>query len=221
MQIKKIIRSPRKTLSLEINHAAELILRTPLRASEKTIQHFIESKHDWIEKNLSRAKARVESIPQREFKNGELLPYLGTSYSIEIILNATSPLLFHNKFYLAQEYRDKAKPTFERWYRHQAYSIIHQRMHHFNQQMQLEFSSLKLNAAKTRWGSCSSNGRLNFNWRLIMAPLEVLDYVIVHELSHLKYMNHSSRFWHWVEKFYPNYDEQITWLKQYGHTLVL
>lgn len=221
MQIKEIIRSQRKTLSLEINDAAELILRAPRRATEKSIQQFIDSKQDWITKNLPRAKAHIASIPKREFKNGELLPYLGANYSLEIILNASSPLMFHSKFYLAKEYLDKAKPTFERWYRHQAYAVINQRMHHFSQQMQLQFVSLKLNAAKTRWGSCSSDGRLNFNWRLVMAPMAVLDYVIVHELSHLKYMNHSTRFWHFVEKFYPNYAEQIGWLKQHGHTLVL
>lgn len=87
--------------------------------------------------------------------------------------------------------------------------------------MGLAYKSLKINNAKTRWGSCGSSGNLNFTWRLIMAPKKVVDYVIVHELAHLKQMNHSPKFWNEVKLIIPDYKNDELWLKRNGHLLYL
>jgi hypothetical protein len=87
--------------------------------------------------------------------------------------------------------------------------------------MQLKYKQIRIKDISSRWGSCSGAGNLNFNWKLALAPKEVSDYVIVHELSHLRYLNHSSDFWNEVEKFFPEYKKSKKWLKEYGYLLEL
>jgi predicted metal-dependent hydrolase len=105
------------------------------------------------------------------------------------------------------------------WYKRQAKTIIKERVETWSKQMRLSYNRIAIKDQKTRWGSCSSLRNLNFNWRLVMAPLPVLDYVVVHELAHLVEMNHSKRFWDLVETHFPAYPECKRWLKQYGPTL--
>lgn len=116
------------------------------------------------------------------------------------------------------------KPTLIRsilveWYKSHARAIIKERVEVWSQQMQLSYNRIFIKGQKTRWGSCSSLKNLNFNWRLVIAPLPVLDYVVVHELAHLVEMNHSAKFWGMVGTFFPEYRECKDWLKRNGMTL--
>lgn len=101
-----------------------------------------------------------------------------------------------------------------------AKDLLHSRVIYFSNKFGLQYNKVKINNAKKRWGSCTSKGNLNFCWRLAMAPLMVIDYVVVHELSHLEHKDHSKRFWKKVEDILPNYKEQRKWLKDNGHLLV-
>lgn len=107
-------------------------------------------------------------------------------------------------------------PALERIYREKARKKLLQRAEDFSRQMHVSYHSLRLSSAKTRWGSCSARGNLNFHWKLILMPPEILDYVVVHELAHLKEMNHSPRFWAIVESVLPDYRRRRRWLKVYG-----
>lgn len=105
------------------------------------------------------------------------------------------------------------------FYRRMARDVIEQRCNYYSRLMNVNYNRIAIRDQKTRWGSCSSKKNLNFNWRLIMAPAGVLDYVVVHELSHLKEMNHSKRFWREVEQVMPEYKKYNNWLKENGHIL--
>ena len=107
------------------------------------------------------------------------------------------------------------------WYKIQARKIIQDRVKHLSQLAKLHYNTMSITDASTRWGSCSSNKNLHFNWKLIMAPSPVIDYVISHELSHLTEMNHSRAFWETVRRMFPLYRQYRTWLKRHGHTLTI
>ena len=107
-------------------------------------------------------------------------------------------------------------PALERWYREQARKRIAWRTAYFARHMGVTYGRISIRAAKTRWGSCSAEGNLNFHWKLILMPPEILDYVVVHELAHRKEMNHSDRFWAEVERVLPDYRQRRAWLKEHG-----
>jgi predicted metal-dependent hydrolase len=111
---------------------------------------------------------------------------------------------------------DLAEGILERWYRQQAKAVVSGALELYRERMGVTYESLVIKDQKTRWGSCSSKGNLNFSWRLILAPKSVLDYVVVHELAHLREMNHSSRFWRIVEEYYGEYKAAERWLKENG-----
>ena len=107
-------------------------------------------------------------------------------------------------------------PALERWYREQARKRIGRRVMYFARQMGVTYGRISIRAARTRWGSCSADGNLNFHWKLVLMPPEILDYVVVHELAHRKEMNHSQRFWAEVERILPDYKARRKWLKEFG-----
>ncbi|MDO9303429.1 MAG: M48 family metallopeptidase, partial [Anaerolineales bacterium] len=111
--------------------------------------------------------------------------------------------------------------VFTRWYKERALEIISERVKQYSQQYNFAPKQVKISSAKTRWGSCSPNGALNFTWRLVMAPLAVIDYVVAHELVHLRVKDHSSKFWKTVESIYPDYKKQRKWLRENGGKLIL
>ena len=169
-----LIRSRRKTLSIEITPRGELLVRAPSRMPRREIQYFLESRRDWIAAHL----AKLEPAPEQ--------------------LSAADLQLL----------AARAKET------------IPPRVAAFAAQLGVAFGRITVRAQKTRWGSCSMQGNLNFNCLLMLAPEAVLDYVIVHELCHRKQMNHSAEFWAEVERILPDYTEQRRWLKQQGANLL-
>jgi predicted metal-dependent hydrolase len=122
---------------------------------------------------------------------------------------------------LATTARDSAAKVFELWYRQNARQILHERVKVYSQQHGFQYQSIRITSARTRWGSCSASRSLNFSWRLIMAPLEVVDYVVVHELVHTVVHNHSKRFWKKVERILPDYNERRKWLRKNGSHLMI
>lgn len=145
--------------------------------------------------------------------------YLGKEYSVEIRQNKINLIELEDKLYIASSSEKYIKIYLESWYKQQARKVIIERVQLYSAYSGLRFNSISLSSATTRWGSCSSQKNLNFNWKLIMAPLEVIDYVVSHELAHLEELNHSKDFWEKVRKMFPIYRQYRTWLKRHGHTL--
>jgi len=210
--ISQVVRTKRKSLALQIAPDASLIIRAPQRASAATIRQAVQDKMPWILKKQRIARERFR--PPVKFTDGEEFLYLGKWHKLLVVSGTSVPFVFNEKgFLLSGTYLPKAKQLFEEWYRGKAFEVIKDRVRQYAEKTGLKYSNISVTSAKKRWGSCSLKGNLNFSWRLVMTPLAVVDYVVVHELVHLEEHNHSSRFWRKVRVFLPNYSQAKQWLR--------
>jgi len=216
MQTVQILRSQRKTLSIEVRLDGSVLVRAPLRASQARIDAVLRERQAWIESKLIQVARLRELNPVRAYQPGETFPYLGEWYPLEFVQRKTPLLDLNGSFRLAHGAAADPRPVFIRWYQQQAKTIFAERVGYWSARTGLKPTRLGLSSARTRWGSCSSKGSVNLSWRLVMAPLAALDYVIVHELVHLNIHNHSKAFWSAVAGIYPDYKNQRAWLKQNG-----
>jgi predicted metal-dependent hydrolase len=221
IEIEKIVRTKRKTIALHITDDATLIVRAPLKASEKTIMGVVLKHKKWIEEKKREIKARDPKFSPKEFVNGEGFLYLGGWYRLKIVDNQEVPLKFEDGFYLSRKALPQAKYAFIEWYKNMAYEKISERVNWYAQQRGFKYKKVNITSAQRRWGSSSSNGNLNFPWRLIMAPLTVIDYVVIHELVHTVERNHSKAFWGKVKMLMPNYEIHKELLRKNGYLLRL
>jgi len=221
MEIKKVIRSKRKTISLQVSDDATLIVRAPFKVSEEIINRVILKHSDWIEKKKKEMQLRDIKFSKKEFVNGEGFIYLGNYYRLRLVENQETPLNFENGFFLSKEYLANAREIFIDWYKERAYEKISERVKWYALKRGFKYNKINITNAQKRWGSCSCCKNLNFSWRLIMAPLPVVDYVIVHELVHLDEKNHSRAFWNKVKMLMTDYKKHQKWLKNNGHLLRL
>ncbi len=220
--IKEIIRTRRRTIALQITPQAELIIRAPHKAPLETIHRFVREKMSWILEKQRFVRENYRSPVEKRFVEGESFLYLGGQHKLSIVRQANEPLVFNgNEFLLLEKYVSVGEEVFAWWYKKQAYNVIHQRVNFYADSNGLKYTNFKITSGKRRLGTCSSKGAINFSWRLMMTPMEVVDYVIVHELSHLREHNHSKRFWHNVQLLYPNYKQAKLWIKANGHLLAL
>jgi predicted metal-dependent hydrolase len=220
IEVNALVRSKRKTLALIVKPDGSLVVRAPLRMPEKPIREFIEHHAAWIKKKQAEARAARLPAP-RQYVPGESFMYLGNPYSLEIVSGQRKPLVLEGNFRLADSVQSSAELEFERWYRAEAKQILNERVKLYASQYGLQYKKIGITSARTRWGSCSADGSLNFSWRLILAPLEAVDYVVVHELVHTVFHNHSRRFWKRVERIMPDYRERRKWLRKNGQGLMV
>jgi hypothetical protein len=219
MKIDQIIRSRRRTVALIVEPDGRLVVRAPLHARQADIERLVAYKADWIERKRAQFRLAPQAAPRRRFQDGERFPYLGQEYPLQIAARQSSPLVFDEAFHLAHSALPQASQVFEAWYRRRGRELFTQRAAHFAHLHGLRYTSVRLSSARTRWGSCGAKGSLNFNWRLVMAPPDVIDYVIIHELAHLVERNHSPRFWARVAAMMPDYKVQRSWLKTHSASL--
>jgi predicted metal-dependent hydrolase len=218
--IDKFVRSKRKTIALIIQPDGTLTVRAPMRMPEARIRDFVESHADWIRR--ARAKVR-KAVPVRpkSYTEGETFLFLGQAYPLKIVPRQRSRLDFDREaFKLTKSALPKAEEAFKLWYKKQAAAFLAERVQLRARSQGFKYKKIRISSARTRWGSCSSNGTLSFTYRLIMAPLQVVDYVIVHELVHTQIRNHSKTFWRRVGEVMPDYKTSLTWLKKNGSSLV-
>lgn len=208
---KKIVKSRRKTIALVIDSDGELIVRAPFYASTSDIMRFVQEKQDWIYKKSEEMKQKKQERPKLTLQEGETIPYLGRECMI--FRGMTKKICFDGKAFLLPEAKDADKKLIA-WYKKRAAVILQERVETIAKSMQVSPASVKITSAKTRWGSCSGTNHLNFSWRLIMCPPEVVDYVVGHELCHILHKNHSRSFWESVGRVDMSYQEHENWLKE-------
>lgn len=218
--IDVLIRSPRKTISLIIEEDGRLVVRASQRMTHKAIEEIVHQKAKWVLAKQVLARTRLEDRRSLEYRQGERFWFLGRQYTLALVDSPTEPLRLKDMFYLDRARLPRAGKTFESWYHEQARQIIPQRVQLFSSQMDHPVLKIRIKDARSRWGSCGRSNTLNFNWRLVMAPLEVIDYVVAHELAHLAEKNHSPRFWARVAALLPDYPRRKAWLKTNGHYLM-
>lgn len=221
VEIEKIMRAKRRTISLQVTDDAALVVKAPLNATDEVIREVVFRHKKWIEKKKAEIEARDPKFSSKEFVNGEGFLYLGRQYKLRIIESQAIPLKFENGFNLSKEALQDARAVFIKMYKKMAYEKISERVEWYAQKRGFKYNKVNITNAEKRWGSCSSNKNLNFSWRLIMAPLPVVDYVVIHELVHLEEKNHGKEFWNKVKVMMPDYEKYRDWLKKNGYLLRL
>jgi predicted metal-dependent hydrolase len=210
-----IIKSSRKTIALQIDPIGTLLVKAPFRTSDKKIEDFIRDHTEWIEKKLW----ELSRQSQNNRKENEYL-FLGKIVTLQLG-NYTSISVQDDKLLFPVGLLFRTEKELTKWYIHQAKEIITEQVEKCAQEMAADFKEITFSDTRSQWGRCTSDNRLQFSWRLVMAPLLVLNYVVVHELVHTKEKNHSQMFWMKVRNFNPSCKMQIKWLKENGHTLTI
>jgi hypothetical protein len=224
-------RSPRRTIGLIISPEG-LVVRAPLRASLKAIESVVQEKATWITKKLQQVFERAQQQSQSvlRWSDGAELPYWGQALRLEVQASEHRSIRPGARLLLTQNdagnepvvlqvvqrtnLQDETRKLVWHWWQSQALQHFRQRLDHFAALVQVRWTQLALSNAATRWGSAKSDGSIRLNWRLMHFAPDLADYVVVHELCHLREMNHSPRFWREVERVMPDYAQRQAALKQ-------
>ncbi len=215
--IDKIIYSRRKTIALVVDSEGKLIIRAPESATKREINALVKKHTDWIIKKQAEVLESQEKFAPHQFVEGEEFYFLGETYRLKFTRSRKYLIRIREEsLQVSRSARWYMEEAIEDWYKREARYVFNERVSYYAEKYDFSYRKLKLSSAKRRWGSCSSNGNINLTWRLVMMPLEIIDYVVVHELCHLREHNHSKAFWGQVEKILPNYKERRKWLKENG-----
>ncbi|WP_051350709.1 M48 family metallopeptidase [Caloramator sp. ALD01] len=225
----KIIKKKKKTITIKITREGEVVVTSPIYVDDRYILNLVEGKAEWIVQKLKEIERIKKDTGSIEYKNGSRIEYLGTKLILCISEDNVDKLKIYkeeDKLYIKLP---KAKESFFteemlkkeiiKWLKEESKVVLKQRVEFFSQKYNLVPNRVVIKEQKTIWGSCSSKGNINLNWRLILVPLDVLDYVVVHELCHLKHHNHSKKFWDLVKEIMPDFEKKKMWLKENGGRL--
>ena len=215
-----ITKERRKHIQLRCCPDFSIEVKAPFRVSEKVIIDFVDSKKQWIEKHMRLYKQSQHMIFPKPLVFGSTLYYLGHPYQLTL-MTTSDHRVFLDEDRLVVCFsevlvQDKLAPFLMDWYKDMAFSIFTERLAYWVDVMNVTVSDLKVKQFKARWGSCSLKKIISLNWILVKAPLDVIDYVIVHECCHLVHFDHSKQFWNLVNDYMPDYKEKKRWLKEYG-----
>jgi predicted metal-dependent hydrolase len=210
-------RKRRRTLVLTIELDGRVVIRVPYHTPEREVEAFFNGKLAWVKKKINEKKNRIESAEHpKQFVAGEKFLYLGEHYPLELREPGKGKgrlALSHGTFFLDNDCTGKARDIFIQWYKERAREIFTERVNFYSRQLKLYPKEIRISSARTRYGSCTADNKVFFSFRLIMAPYSKIDYVIVHELAHIKIKNHSQRFWRYMEEVMPEYRKYRKWLK--------
>ena len=175
----------------------------------------------WVVEKQRKYDSYREQIPERHFEAGETFPYMGEEYEV-IVEQRPASDIDGEKLRLAEHHvkQTSVKRALETLYRRKARETFEERAEHYSAKMNVEYEQIEIRNQRTKWGSCSSTGTLGLNWRLMMAPPDIIDYIVVHELAHLREPNHSDSFWSLLAEFLPDYEQHERWLEQNSPKLV-
>jgi predicted metal-dependent hydrolase len=199
----------------------------PRRMALRHVPPFVEEKRPWIERTLRRFREAELSAPPVELADGGVVPYLGRELLLRVRVERwrqRSHVALRGEVLrvaVASPGQDAIRDALERWYRARAREEVAWRLDEACARTRSSYRSLSIRAQQTRWASCSSNGTMSFNWRLLLAPEEILDYVVEHEVAHLDVLDHSDRFWRLLASRCPDYREHERWLRRHGPALRL
>jgi predicted metal-dependent hydrolase len=184
-------------------------------------EELLKENATWLIEKTRKFETYREQIPDREYEEGETFPYLGEEYEV-VVERRSSSQIEDETFRLAEHHVDQTsvKRALETLYRRKAREMFEKRLNLYASEMDVEYGQIQIRSQKTKWGSCSPTGTLSLNWRLIMTPLEIVDYILVHELAHLREPNHSDEFWSLVAEYDPEYEAHALWLEENSAQLV-
>ena len=201
----EIIRNRRKTISISIDRYGNISVKAPYNTPEAQIQQFIDRKQHWIDRHISEISEKADIRRQNLSSVPVQLPLLGAMCKVVYI----RPYGYNNSiFYLPEKTMEQMLPNIQNIYRSIAKKILIPRTKLLADRLGITVTDVRINSARTRWGSCSSKKVINLSWKLVTADEELIDYVIVHELCHTRYMDHSEQFWDMVGHIMPDYERR-------------
>jgi predicted metal-dependent hydrolase len=216
----------RQTTDIVIERDGVVRVRPPLRMTPEQADETVFSKRMWIYRNLAEWRDLNATRIVREWVNGESFLYLGSSYRLSMVDKQTESLkLKDGRFQLLRSLVEQgghqAQAAFEQFYKEKGLVRIQQRVSHFAPRVGVQPGAIQVKDLGYRWASCLPSGAMHFHWKCLMAPLTVIDYIVVHELCHMRHRDHSEAFWNEVDKVLPQYRERKEWLRQRGAHLDL
>ena len=213
-----IKKSRRKTLSIYIERNGTVTVIAPENLSDQEIEDVLKKKEYRIYKSLAEWEVTNTAKVDREYVNGQSFLYLGRNYRLEIVNgDQEKPLILKNGYFLLRK-KDKIKANqmFRGFYKEKGYPKIVERVERYKKRIDVKPKQVRIMELKNRWASCSEKGNLNFHWKCIMAPPDVLSYIVAHELVHLVHKNHTKAFWNKIDKVVPDFQRHIEWLRLNG-----
>ncbi len=210
--VRRSTRARRVRVNVHAHSGVEVVL--PARAPERAAASAVSELRPWIEARLAEAREAMASVAER----AGTLPYLGSTLRL---VPESGRSRAHRRGDLLLVPQSDPGPAIERFYRRAARSEVAPRLDRASELSGLPYSGLDIRGQRTRWASCSSTGRMSFNWRLLLAPERVLEYVVWHEICHLEVLDHSPRFWSLLARYWPDYRQDREWLARNGATLVI
>lgn len=214
-----LVRSSRRTMALEVRPGGELVVRAPRNLPVSQVHSFIARHEDWIKRKQVQAHSRPRPLP-KVFTDGEEFLFLGRPVKLRIVPTCRPKVTGdENGINLSSGEQPEARKLVIGWYRDEARRVFTERVRHYAGVMELTPSRVRVTSPRRRWGSCGAGGSINLNWKLVMAPPEIIDYIVIHELAHLKIRGHGVDFRELVKAHVPDYQERERWLRDNAHRL--
>ncbi len=216
--IAEIIRTNRrKSASVRVEEGAVSIV-VPESTSAEKIDQILANKRQWIREKIF-LHQEASPVSTKKYVSGEAFSYLGRNYRLKVQRGPFAPVkLINGRLVVSTPYGSERphmiRNALTRWYKHQADKKLRVKVDRYASIIGVQPTGTGIKSFKSRWGSCTSNGRVDFNWKIIMAPIRMVDYVVVHELCHLKKHDHSPAYWREVERIMPDYQKCRNWLKE-------
>lgn len=218
----RLKQSKRKTTSIFIERDGSVSVLAPEGYDAEKIEQILEQKRSWIYRNLAEWEDLNRTHVERQFVSGEGFPYLGSNYRLKLVDDQQEDLILKNGYFLMRRDRaDRGMELFKHFYRNKGLTRVTKRVAYYAPKLGVDYRTVRVMELQHHWASCSTKGDLNFHWRCLMAPLSVLDYIVVHELAHRLHRNHNAAFWDAVDKVLPDYQKQVSWLKHNGAGMTL
>ena len=208
----------RKSIAIHMDVYGNLEVHAPKGTQDEVVIRLLEENWDLIQQKSKERKDRLLGQQEKDYNEDEKVLYLGKSYPVKVHQDSTigqDYVVFDEKqinVYVKQAGDEKVKQALKRFYYQQCKAIVEKSIKSYQSNFKMKPRSVRISDSKTTWGTCDSQLQLTFNWRLAMAPIEVIDYVVVHEMCHMVHLNHDRSFWRLVGKLSPGYKEQENWL---------
>lgn len=207
----------RKTMEITVDRGGELVMSAPEGVDEEMLRAFVQEKRYWIYKKLAEKAQRQRPIPRKEFVDGEGFLYLGRSYRLKLVNDQETPLrLIDGRFRLRRDCTSDGRTEFIRWYSARGRDWLSSKVGEYATRMEVAPAGVKVQNLGYRWGSCGKGDWLYFHWKTMLLPRPIAEYVVIHELAHLRYPHHTPTFWRQIERTIPDFERHRQWLAMHG-----
>ncbi|RZA06773.1 MAG: M48 family peptidase [Moraxellaceae bacterium] len=222
-----VVRSARRrSMSIEISKA-QVVVRAPYFVARVDIEKFVREKSSWVQQKLAQQEEQLSALPTYSFANGSYLPYLGEQLILvvhrqpkaDVVRYGTQLLvILGSRCRLPDE--EQTKRLVCQWYQAQALTLLQLKTDAAVARLGVTYAGVTVKATRSKWGHCTAQGAIQYNWQILLAPEPIVDYLVAHEVSHLIHHNHSPAFWAVVAGLCPDYKNRRAWLKAHGMQLM-